>query len=129
MRVAPYQPAEVLLDVWRNAPFEMSFRLTDGQPPMPLDLSGVVIGLTMTGLSGGDALTLRSDAPAPQTIADDGSFLQITNAAEGQVTLMLGAADAERVPVGRRARWRLWLVLDGGEVPLIYGIVQGKDCA
>lgn len=129
MQIAPHQPAQVLLSVWRNAPFEVSFRLTAGTPPAALDLSSVIVGLTMTGLAGGESLTLRSDAPGPQTVADDGSYLQITNAAEGQVTLLLGAADAERVHVGRLARWRLWLALDGGEVPLIYGCVEGRDCA
>lgn len=129
MALTPHRPAQLTLSLWRNAPFEVSFRLTTGTPPAALDLSSVVVGLTITGLAGGESLTLRSDAPGPQTIGDDGSYLQITNAAEGQVTLLLGAADAERVHVGRRARWRLWLALDGGEVPMIYGCVEGRDCA
>lgn len=127
--IAPHRPATATLSLWRNAPSTVAFELEDGTPSAPVNLTGVVVGLTMTGLAAGGSLTLRSDAPGPQSIDDRGSYLQITNAADGQVTLTLGADDAQRIQQGQRGQWRLWLALSGGEVPLIFGTLEGSDYA
>ncbi len=127
MKIEPHKPVVATLSVWRNAPFEIAFIIKKGG--VPVDLTGAVVGLTMTWLEDGASLTLRSDVPGPQTISDDGSYLQITNAASGQVTLILGAEDARKVRVGQRGEWRLWLALDGGEVPMMYGQLKGLGFA
>lgn len=120
MKIEPYKPAVATLSLWRNAPVETQFALVDDDGN-PVDLSGVTVGLTMTGLEGGASLALRTDAPD--------EILKITDATAGIVTLTVGAAMAESVLVGQRGQWRLWLAVDGGEVPLIYGPVEGRDSA
>ena len=127
MTIQPHKPGATTFSVWQNAPFEIAFIVKDGG--VPVNLASAVVGLTMTGLEGGASLTLRSDAPGPQTINDEGSHLQITNAAGGQVTLILGATDARKVRVGQMGEWRLWLASGGGEVPMKYGRLQGLGAA
>ena len=125
MALTPHRPAQLTLSLWLNAPFEVALHLKAGAPLTPVDLGPAVLGVTFTGLEGGAELTLRTD-DAP---ASGASALQIVDAALGQVSLIVSAADAARVTVGRDGQWRLWLLSEGGEAPLIFGTIEGKDFA
>lgn len=125
MQISPHKPAAVTLAVWRDAPFEVRFSCA-AAAGSPVDLTGIVVGVTMAGLVGGASLTLRSD-DAPESLT--ASAVWVADAPGGVIGLRMSAADAERVLVGRYGQWRLWLADAGGETPLIYGIIEGRDFA
>ena len=125
MSIDIYAPGEERLIVHRRAPTPITIVIKpEGQP---LDLSGTVVGITLTGLAGGETLRLTTATPPPATVDDRRSYLALLPDRIGGIEFKLSAADAARVRPGRDGRYRLWLAAEGGEHPIASGQIEGRD--
>lgn len=125
MSIDIYAPGEARLVIRRGAATPITVVIKpEGQP---LDLTGCEVGITLTGLAGGETLRLTTATPPPATVDDRRSYITLLPDKPGGLEFKLSAADALRVRPGRHGRYRLWLAAEGGEHPIASGQIEGRD--
>lgn len=120
-----YSPGEARLIVRRGAPTAITVVIKpEGQP---LDLTGCEVGITLTGLAGGETLRLTTATPPPAAVDDRRSYIAMLPDKPGGLEFKLSSVAALRVRPGRHGRYRLWLAAEGGEHLIASGQIEGRD--
>lgn len=100
-------PTNRTLDVWKGDTTEFRFRLRTATGPLDLSGSEIVFSIAWEGGS------LRKST--------DGGGISVPAPVDGEISVVLDAAETLDLPTGQSARYTLRRVIDGSEVTYLYG--------